>query len=145
MENILVESFRNLAKRHREVIQSQLIKKNVYIGQHRILFKLQENPDMTLTELTDALDVSKESLSVSVRRLEQSGLIRKLADTKDKRRILISLTDLGVETSDACKTYFNNINASMFKNMSQEEKDLLEVLFSKMIQGLEEVDDEKNI
>ncbi len=137
MEQILVDLFRELAQKHRGVIQNYLRDYQIYLGQHRILFRLEENPKITLTELTEILDVSKESLSMSIKRMEQAGLIDKERDTKDKRRTLLSLSPKGLETSKACRDGFKSINTRMFINLTEEEKESLSILFKKMIEGLE--------
>lgn len=137
MDKELVKKFRKLAIKHREVIQNYLSKFNIYVGQHRIFFRLEENPNITLTELSEVLNVSKESLSVSLKRLDQGGYINKSKDKNDKRRYLLSLSDKGLETSQACRVGFDDINEALFKNLDEVEKDQLLILFDKMIDGLE--------
>ncbi len=145
MEQILVDLFRELAQKHRGVVQDYLRDFDIYLGQHRILFRLEENPELTLTELTEILDVSKESLSISLKRMEQAGLIERKKDEADKRRQLLSLSDQGLSTSRACHDGFDKINHSMFKNLDEVEKKQLMILFEKMIHGLEGDTDETNI
>lgn len=145
MEKVLVKLFRELAQKHRGVIQDYLRDFDIYLGQHRILFRLEENPKITLTELTEKLEVSKESLFMSIKRMDQAGFISKERDQNDKRRVLLSLSDKGIETSKACREGFDKINHSMFKNLDQKEMDSLAILFSKMIQGLEGENDETDI
>ena len=145
MERELVNLFRELAQKHRGVIQNYLRDFDVYLGQHRILFRLEENPKITLTELTDKLEVSKESLFMSIKRMEQAGYIHKERDINDKRRVLLSLSDKGLETSKACRAGFDKINHSMFHNLEKNEMDSLMILFKKMIEGLEGENDEADI
>lgn len=146
MDKELIELFRTLALKHRNVISKYLNEHGIYLGQHRTIFTLSKHPDSTLTELAKRLEVSKESLSVSVRRLESSGLIEKTIDPNDRRSYLLRLSDEGDRVAKACRDGFDVINNSMFKNMTDEEKDSLVYLFNKMIRGLEEgVDYEKSI
>ncbi len=110
---------------------------NIYLGQHRILFHLEENPHVTLTELSEQLNVSKESLSVSVKRLEHNKYIKREQDHLDKRRHLLSLTPTGEDISRQCRSGFDEINYAMFKKLNDEDKKSVLTLFEKMIEGLE--------
>ena len=119
MNQELAKMFRTLAQKHRAVLQVFMKQHDIYLGQHRVLFRLEENPNITLTELSEILEVSKESLSVSVRRLESTGYIIKQVDEKDKRRTLLTLSDKGLNTSQACRRGFDEVNASMFDGILQ--------------------------
>lgn len=145
MDKNLVDLFRKLARKHSAVVQDYLKGFNIYLGQHRIFFTLEKQPNITFTELADILKVSKESLSVSIKRLDQAGFIHKEVDKNDKRRSLLRLNEKGLETSKACKEGFDTINHSMFKNLCDEEKENLSVLFEKMIDGLEDEENEEVI
>lgn len=138
MEKQLTDLFSELAKKHRVVVSNYLQKQGIYLGQHRTLFKLQNNPNSTLTDLAEKLEVSKESLSVSVKRLVNVGMIYRSTDSKDKRRTLLSLTEKGEKTADICRIGFERINQMMFKDFSDNEKDNLSFYFEKMIDALEE-------
>lgn len=146
MEKQLTDLFRDLAKKHRLVVSNYLHKQGIYMGQHRTLFKLQKYPNSTLTDLAEKLEVSKESLSVSVKRLVNVGMIVRSEDNKDKRRTLLNLTEKGEETANICRVGFERINQTMFKEFTDQEKDNLSFYFEKMIDALEEeVEYEANI
>lgn len=140
----LVDMFRELAKKQRKVISGYLKGKGIFIGQHRTLFKLQKNPEITLTDLANELEVSKESLSVSLKRLENSELVLREQSMEDKRKILFSLTEKGEAVANHVRLGIDQINENMFKDFSDKEKNDLSFLFEKMIKGLEEeIVDEK--
>lgn len=48
----------------------------LYMGQPRILALLRDNPGCTLSELSELAGIGMPSLSVSVRNLKKSGLLR---------------------------------------------------------------------
>lgn len=146
MEKQLTDLFSELAKKHRLVVSNYLQKQGIYLGQHRTLFKLQKYPNSTLTDLAEKLEVSKESLSVSVKRLVNVGMIVRSEDHNDKRRTLLNLTEKGNKTADICRIGFERINQIMFKEFTHQEKDNLSIYFEKMIDALEkEVEHEENI
>lgn len=64
----------------------------IYQGQPRILTILKENEGVTLSELSPLCNIGMPSLSVSLRNLQKSGLIRKEGAGKNQK---IFLTDTG--------------------------------------------------
>lgn len=137
MENELQDLFRQMVMMHRQKVQEYLKTFDLYLGQQRILFELQRNPRITLTDLTEQLNVSKESLSVSIKRLEGAGFIHRVKDEKDKRRMLLELSNKGLQTAIDCKAGFEALNQSMFYDYTDEEKYALGNHFKRMINNLE--------
>lgn len=66
----------------------------IYQGQPRILTILKENEGVTLSELSPLCNIGMPSLSVSLRNLQKSGLIRKDGSGKNQK---IYLTESGRE------------------------------------------------
>lgn len=64
----------------------------LYPGQPRILTILKENEGLTLSDLSPLCSIGMPSLSVSVRNLQKSGLVRKEGTGKRQR---LYLTDTG--------------------------------------------------
>ena len=137
MEENLSQLFRQLNVSHRIVVQAYLDQYGLYIGQPRFLFALARRPGMSQVQLSDELKVSKETVSVAMRRLEQAGYVSREASLTDKRIKLLSLSDKGEVLMPELKEHFNGINDRMFSLLDHKEKELLESLFKKMIQGIE--------
>lgn len=66
----------------------------IYQGQPRILTILKENEGITLSELSPLCNIGMPSLSVSLRNMQKSGLIRKEGTGKNQK---LFLTDVGRE------------------------------------------------
>ena len=64
----------------------------IYPGQPRILTILKENEGVTLSSLSSLCNIGMPSLSVSVRNMQKTGLIRKEGSGKRQR---LYLTDTG--------------------------------------------------
>ena len=137
MEENLSQLFRQLNVSHRIVVQAYLDQYGLYIGQPRFLFALARRPGMSQVQLSNELKVSKETVSVAMRRLEQAGYVSREASLTDKRIKLLSLSDKGEVLMPELKEHFNGINDRMFSLLDHKEKELLESLFKKMIQGIE--------
>lgn len=73
----------------------------LYSGQPRILTILKDNEGCTLSELSELCGIGMPSLSVSVRNMEKSGLIRRETFGKNNRIQLLHLTETGLKKAQA--------------------------------------------
>ena len=85
MEAKLSKLYRQLNVSHRVVVQKYLDQYGLYIGQPRFLFVLEEQEGISQAILSSILKVTKETVSVTLKRLEQSGYIRREVSQSDKR------------------------------------------------------------
>ncbi len=69
----------------------------LYSGQPRVLTTLKDNDGCTLSELSAHCGIGMPSLSVSVRNMAKTGLIRKDNSEKDSRAQHLFLTERGRE------------------------------------------------
>lgn len=63
-----------------------------------VLQYLDQHPDVTPSELSQALNVTTARISVIVRRLEKNAMITRSMDPTDLRKFIINLTPLGQAT-----------------------------------------------
>ncbi|CAH2761588.1 MarR family transcriptional regulator [Erysipelothrix amsterdamensis] len=145
MESVLSQLYRALERKHRSVVQAYLDTLGLYIGQPRFLFELYRNPGLTQRELAEILVVTKETVSVALKRLEQGDFIRREIPEDDKRCRQLYLTEKGEATIVELKKNFDSINNSMFLNLSTEQQLQLEELLTEMIKGLEARETNENV
>lgn len=145
MENTLAELFRDMSRKHRNAVRDYLGKYGLYIGQHHILFLLEDIPTISQKEMCEQLKVSKESLSVSLKRLEFSGLVVREVDLEDRRRVLWTLSDKGKDLAVKCHCGFKKINESMFSHLESHEQEAMKIFLNKMIDGLDEGEENETI
>lgn len=138
MEAKLSKLYRQLNVSHRVVVQKYLDQYGLYIGQPRFLFVLEEQEGISQAVLSSILKVTKETVSVTLKRLEQSGYIRREVSQSDKRIKLLYLSEKGKELMPELRKNFNDINERMFSQLDKNEKEILESLYEKMLQGLGE-------
>lgn len=101
MENELI---RNLLSSFREV-NSAFYKQSwqhakdlgITVVQLQILRTLNLNPGLSLQQLTEYLHTGKSTVSSTVDRLVKAGFILRESSEKDRRAIVLSLTELGRE------------------------------------------------
>lgn len=139
MSDNLTRLFHEVTRSHRGVVAKYLEQYDLYFGQPKTLFAIEDKPGITLNELVCQLGMSKESLSVSLNRLETNGLIQRKIAQEDRRIKKITLTPKGKKTVEACRDGFNHINKHMFDSLDETEKDNLSACLSKILSQLEEL------
>lgn len=137
MENLLNDEFRSLMRRHRNIVRNYLCKLGLYIGQPRVLFYLEDNPEISQKELSENLDVSKEATSVSIRRLEKGGFIIREECKNDRRVKLLKLSDQGERVVKDLRLNFDEINSFMFTDLNDKDKDEFKRILTIMNNSLE--------
>ncbi len=68
---------------------------NPYRGQGKVLSVLKMKPEISQKELTNLLDMSKQSLAELLAKLEKSGYIVREPSASDKRSIIVKLLPAG--------------------------------------------------
>ena len=66
--------------------------------QVRALFQLERGEACTAGELAKRADLSPASMTAMLDQLEQSGIVERHRSEKDRRQVIVSLTDAGHET-----------------------------------------------
>ena len=100
-------------------------------GQKRILVMLSEGP-LTQRELTGRLHIQPGSASEIIFKLERSGLIERTHNPEDRRTMDIRLTDAGREEAARAEEERRGRRAEMFSCLTEEEKETLTGLLSKL-------------
>ena len=65
------------------------------LSQLRVLYFLRRRSQSSLSEVADYLDVTRPTMSAMVERLVQRGLVDRISDPKERRRIILTLTAAG--------------------------------------------------
>ena len=102
-------------------------------GQRKILGILRERGSISQRELQDALGIQPGSMSEIAAKLEARGLLERVRDGADRRKILLRLTDQGrqwLERQD--EEYVRLRRAELFSALTGEERRTLEALLEKL-------------
>jgi DNA-binding MarR family transcriptional regulator len=65
------------------------------LSQLRVMHFLRRCPQASLSEVANYLDVTRPTMSAMVERLVQRGLVQRLENPQERRRIALSLTEAG--------------------------------------------------
>ncbi|WP_196885151.1 MarR family winged helix-turn-helix transcriptional regulator [Aureivirga sp. CE67] len=86
-----------------------------------VLLSIDRNNGTRSTDLGPKLGMEPTSLSRTLKDMEGRELIFREKNPKDKRSVLIKLTDLGVEKRELSKTYVLKFNDTIKEHISDEK------------------------
>lgn len=101
-------------------------------GQPRILKELRERGTMTQKELADICILDVATMSRTLDRLEQSGLIKRENNPESRRSWNISLTQDGEKMADKAIEIFDMTDEIFCKGITEEELNTLCEISSKI-------------
>ena len=122
---------------HRIYIQRAAARNQTYFGQMPMLGYIMEHEGCSQKDLADFMNISPPSVAAAVKRLEQSGMLRRVPDDKDLRCNRLALTEEGRAYVEACQTSFDGVDALAFQGFSGEECEALYNYLQRLTANLE--------
>ena len=127
-----------LSKMLRQEFNNAVNELGLFSGQQDIVLALVENEGVTLGKLSKMLNVSTATASISIKRMEKAGFVKKLPDENDARIIKLYPTELAKQTPEKIKKHMDNMEQKLKKNMTEKEALELSRLLEIAIQNLKE-------
>jgi DNA-binding MarR family transcriptional regulator len=90
------------------------------------------------TQLGPSMGMEATSLSRSLNKLEDSGVIERRADPNDKRKAVIHLTPLGMDWREVAKGVVIEFNETIQSHFKQEEMDTFFAILQKINKIIDE-------
>ena len=90
------------------------------------------------TQLGPNMGMEATSLSRSLNKLEESGVIERKPDPEDRRKTVIHLTPLGMDWREVAKETVINFNESIFSHFKKEEMDTFFAILKKINKIIDE-------
>ena len=109
-------------------------------GEYRMLLRLTTRSDdnrMTAGELGRALMLSSGAMTNRIDRLEAAGLVERVRDPRDRRGVLVALTDAGRTTIDRAVTEQAAKEIDVMSAINAKQLDQLNGLLRKVLTSLE--------
>lgn len=113
--------------------------KNISKGQGRIIAMLRRKDKISTKDLSEILNISVSSLNETLNKLEQNGFVKKVPSQKDKRILLIELTEKGKEVK-----FKNHEDLDIFDSLDNKEKSYLDEYLNRLIIELHKKFKEEN-
>lgn len=111
-------------------------KMGLHPGQLPVLKTVYEKEGISLRVLADVLHVKPPTVTVTVKRLEKTGLVYKQADREDLRVNRIFLTEKGKGIIKEISVLLDENEKILTAGFSREEKEALYSYFERMIENL---------
>jgi DNA-binding MarR family transcriptional regulator len=108
----------------------------VHPGQASLLGCLLDQGSISQGELCRTLKVSAAAVAVSLRRLEQQGMILRLKNPSDLREKLLRLTPLGIQTAKDIRVAVDKVQSLAIQGFSNEELESLLSYLSRIVNNL---------
>ena len=113
--------------------------KSITKGQGRLIILLKRKDNLSTKELSEILNISVTSLNETLNKLEQQNLIRKVPSPKDKRVLLVELTEEG-----RALEFKNHEDIDIFDTLSEDEKENLNEYLNRLTMALHNKFKEEN-
>ena len=101
-------------------------------SQSRILIILLENKEVSQRALTKHLGIQPGSVSEVLKKLEDDGLINRLASEDDRRTSILSLTAEGEEAAKKALSHKDQLYNEMLEVLDEKDKQELLALLEKL-------------
>jgi DNA-binding MarR family transcriptional regulator len=106
-------------------------------AQGRILYVLWEHEKLSITEIGHLTSLAKTTLTSMLDRMEESGLVVRTPDKKNRRQIIVSITDKAKEYRNRYDSVSEQMNVLFYRNFTEAEIAEFEEKLRKIITNLE--------
>jgi DNA-binding MarR family transcriptional regulator len=90
-------------------------------AQGRILYVLWEYEKLSISEIGRLTSLAKTTLTSMLDRMEKSGLLVRIPDTKNRRQIFVSITDKAKEYRNKYDLVSEKMNSLFYEGFSEVE------------------------
>ena len=91
----------------------------------RIIARSQDEEPLRMTELADRLGIVPRSVTTVVDALEEAGLVRREVDPRNRRAILLRLTERGAAVRDDLREARRRAAEDLFAPLSADDRETL--------------------
>ncbi len=103
-------------------------------SQAGILFILNSQGHLSQRELAQKIGITPPSMTVTLRKLEERGFIKKETDERDQRILRIRLSSAGEECIERLKSIMEDMEEILYRGFSVEER----LLFWRLLLAMRE-------
>ena len=131
MENIMQQ----IAFTHKlfiKLVKAECEKLGIKSTFRSIIMTLARNGELSQNELGEKLMLTKPTISITLKNMEQLHLIERLTSPLDKRVTIVKLTEDGVKMDNLIKGVFERIEKEIKDSLKEEEQLLLKDVLLKI-------------
>lgn len=127
----------HLAKAFARALAERLAAHGASVGQWAVLVFLWARDGQSQGELSRNVAIEDATMVRTIDRMERDGLVRRVRNARDRRRINIFLTDEGRSLRDSLVPCAIAVNEAATRQFTDAEKQQLSDLLRRMIESLE--------
>jgi len=126
LNNVLVDTFNSIL-RFEEISLKKIVSVPVTITEAHMIEAVGEQRDegTTVSDVASVLGVSMPTATVALKKLESKGFINKEPCARDGRRMIISLTDMGMKINRAHNLFHKRMVRNISNQFPDAEKNVL--------------------
>lgn len=124
-----------LAQAHRAVhgeLDAALKQENLPVEHWRVLRALDDGQGRTMSELSKLVLMTMSALSKVVDRMASRALVHRKQDAEDQRRVLVYISDFGLELLARCDDHLSPVQASLETRLNPDDAAQLNGLLRKL-------------
>lgn len=122
----------------RKETERTLARAKITIPQAIVLVALDEaaGRPLSVTALARFLLQESPSMTTLLDRMCERGLVERLQDPRDRRKVLVRMTDKGRKTRDSIRDMWRDIREELFAVFTPEEREQFKALLAKFRQNI---------
>ncbi len=101
-----------------------------------ILFHLRRNESLTQVDLVNKSHLRPSSISVTLQKMEQDGLIVRENSMEDQRYIVVKMTEEGRMLENKIRNCIRNLDEELTNDISEGEKEITKKVVRTIIEKL---------
>lgn len=110
-----------LARTHRGHAAAMLREMDLHPGQELLLMHLLDRDGQTQSELLESVGLDHSTVSKSLRRMQDAGLIVREPARHDRRVLVVHLTDKGRALREPIATMWRELERTTVRNLSAQQ------------------------
>jgi len=133
LNDVLVETFNSILKLEESSLK-KIVSVPVTITEAHMIeaIGMQESKEATVSEIALMMNISMPTVTVAVKKLESKGFVKKEPCSKDGRRAIISLTEMGKKIDKAHGLFHKRMVRNISNQFQETEKDVLYRVITKL-------------
>ena len=110
-----------LARAHRAYAAALLREMDLHPGQELLLMQLFDRDGQTQSELLDSVGLDHSTVSKSLRRMQDAGLLVREPAAHDRRVMVVHLTDKGHALREPIAALWQTLEVASARNLSEQQ------------------------
>jgi MarR family transcriptional regulator, organic hydroperoxide resistance regulator len=110
-----------LARAHRAYAAAMLREMDLHPGQELLLMHLLDRDGQTQSELLDSVGLDHSTVSKSLRRMQDAGLLIREPAAHDRRVMVVHLTDKGRAMREPLAALWRALEETSARNLSEQQ------------------------